>query len=53
MLNGINNVTLSKPSTEAGFFPSFDIGLKPASHLEEAGEVMMMELLKTPPAYSQ
>ena len=51
MLNGINNVTLSKPSTEAGFFPLFEIGLKPPSHLEEAGVVMRMEMLKIPPAY--
>lgn len=52
MLNGTSNVTLSKPSTEVGFFPSFEIGLKPPSHLGEAQVVMMVEMLNIPAAYN-
>lgn len=49
----INNVTPRKPSTEAGFFPSFDIELKPASHRGGVGwVVMIVETSKIPPADS-
>ena len=40
----------SKPSTEAGFSPAFEIGLRVLSHLEEAEVIMMMGMLQIPVA---